>query len=56
MTPLVGVSSRLRERRKVDFPQPEGPIIAITSPLEIVVFMPLRTSCSPKLLQGPLPL
>lgn len=28
----VGVSSRLRHLKKVLFPQPEGPITAITSP------------------------
>src|SRR5574344_292113 len=33
MWPPVGCSSRLRERRKVDLPQPEGPMMAMTSPL-----------------------
>ena len=48
--PDVGVSSRLRERKNVDFPQPDGPMMAITSPLFTSVLMPFNTSCSPKLL------
>ena len=48
--PDVGISSRLRERKNVDFPQPDGPMMAITSPLFTSVLMPFNTSCSPKLL------
>ena len=32
MVPAVGVSSRLRQRRKVDLPDPEGPITTTFSP------------------------
>src|SRR5699024_3461447 len=49
--PAVGSSSRLRERRKVDFPEPEGPTITTTSPCEIVVLIFFNTSVSPKDLQ-----
>ena len=31
--PDVGISSRFRQRRKVDLPEPEGPMMEITSPL-----------------------
>jgi len=31
------------ERRNVDFPHPDGPIIATTSPCEIVVDIPFNT-------------
>ena len=29
MEPEVGISSRFRQRRKVDLPQPEGPMRAV---------------------------
>ncbi len=45
-----GVSSRLIQRRKVDFPEPEEPIREITSPLWAVMSMPLSTSWVPKYL------
>ena len=32
MVPAVGVSSRLRQRRKVDLPEPEGPMMTTFSP------------------------
>ena len=32
MLPPVGISSRFRQRRKVDLPQPEGPMRQTTSP------------------------
>ncbi len=35
--PPVGSSSKLRERRKVDFPEPDGPMITTTSPFLISV-------------------
>jgi len=47
-TPLVGSSNRFNERRNVDFPQPEGPMIAMTSPFFTVMFIPFKTSCFPK--------
>ena len=40
-------SSRLSDLKNVDLPQPEGPIMAITSPLVIVVLMSLSTTWSP---------
>ena len=46
--PLVTSSSRLRQRRKVDFPDPEGPMMDSTSPLVMEAEMPLSTSSSPK--------
>ena len=33
----------IQERRNVDLPQPDGPIMATTSPLRICVVIPLRT-------------
>ena len=42
MEPLVGVSSRLRLRRKVPLPEPEGPMITITSPLLMSTLTPSR--------------
>lgn len=54
--PDVGVSSKLRERKNVDFPQPDGPMMAITSPLFTSVLMPFNTSCSPNSYAGLLPL
>ncbi len=32
MVPLLGVSSRFRHRRKVDLPDPEGPMTTTFSP------------------------
>ena len=32
MVPLVGVSSRFRQRRKVDLPEPDGPMTTTFSP------------------------
>ena len=32
MVPAVGVSSRFRQRRKVDLPEPEGPMMTTFSP------------------------
>jgi hypothetical protein len=39
--------SMFKERKNVDFPQPEGPIIATTSPFFTVVLMPFKTTCFP---------
>ena len=36
MVPEVGSSSRFRQRRKVDLPEPEGPIMATFSPWRYV--------------------
>ena len=46
-SPLFGVSSRLMQRRKVDFPDPEEPRIATTSCSCAVSEMPFSTSCAP---------
>ena len=46
--PPEGTSSRFRQRRKVDLPLPEGPIIATFSPIFISQSMPRRTSLLPK--------
>ncbi len=43
IVPPVGSSSLLRQRRKVDLPEPEAPITTITSPLRISALMPLST-------------
>ena len=47
ISPASGLSSLFRERRKVDFPHPDGPTMAITSPFLIVVLIPSRTTWSP---------
>src|ERR1035437_9412140 len=49
-SPFVGSSRRLRQRRKVLFPEPDGQITQTTSPLETVALIPLKTSSSPKYL------
>jgi len=43
ISPEVGTSSRFRQRRKVDFPEPDGPMMTTTSPLWMFSLMPLRT-------------
>ena len=48
MVPEVGLSRRFRERRNVDFPHPDGPMMDMTSPLWTSRLMSLRTSWSPK--------
>jgi hypothetical protein len=40
--PFVGVSSKFKHRKKVDLPEPEGPITAMTSPAAIVVDIPFN--------------
>ena len=40
----VGVSRRLMERRKVDFPLPELPMMEITSPFSTVSEISFKTS------------
>ena len=43
MFPPDGSSRRLRQRKKVDFPEPDGPIITRTSPFSIEIFMSFKT-------------
>ena len=50
MLPLVGTSKRFIVRKKVDFPDPDGPIITRTSPCLISRSIPLSTSFLPKYL------
>ena len=45
--PAVGISSRFRQRRSVDFPEPEGPMTHTTSPLATSRSTPSRTVWSP---------
>ncbi len=47
--PLVGFSNKLMQRRSVDFPEPEEPMIVTTSPLLTDKLMSFKTSLSPKL-------
>ena len=46
--PLVGVSSRLMHRRRVDLPEPEAPMMEVTSPGRTVKSMSRSTWWSPK--------
>ena len=46
--PLVGLSKRFKHLKKVDLPEPDGPITTTTSPSFISWFIPFRTSSSPK--------
>ena len=46
----LGVSSKLRHRRKVLFPEPEDPNIEITSPFDAEAEMLFNISILPKLL------
>ena len=49
-SPLLGVSNKLIQRKKVLFPEPLAPIKEITSPLFACKDIPLMTSFSLKLL------
>src|SRR5665647_946077 len=49
-SPFVGSSKRLRQRRNVLLPEPEGPITQTTSPFSTEALTPLSTSSSPKYL------
>ena len=51
IVPFVGSSSKFKERKKVDLPEPEGPIITTTSPFLISVLMFFNTESLPKDLQ-----
>ncbi|MCY1562420.1 hypothetical protein D9M68_998120 [compost metagenome] len=46
--PPVMSSSLFRQRRKVDFPEPDGPITQTTSPSATSALMPLSTWLEPK--------
>ena len=48
--PAVGVSSKLIHLKRVDFPDPEAPMIEVTSPLLTVKSISLSTTLLPKLL------
>ena len=50
IVPLSACSSRLMQRRSVDFPEPERPIRQTTSPSETEKSTPFSTSSGPKLL------
>ena len=39
MLPEVGSSMQLRQRKNVDFPDPDGPITTTFSPFSMVVLM-----------------
>ena len=45
MLPLDGTSNKFRERKNVDFPDPDGPTITTTSPFRIVSETPFK-ACS----------
>ena len=51
--PESGVSSRLMQRRSVDLPEPDAPMMVTTSPGMTSKSMFLRTTWSPKLLRRP---
>ncbi len=51
MVPACGISITLMERRKVDLPEPEAPMIETTSPCATSSETPLSTSKVPKLLR-----
>lgn len=46
--PLLIVSRRLKQRKRVLLPQPDEPITAVTSPLLIAPVTPWRTFKEPK--------
>lgn len=47
MVPELGVSSKFKQRRKVDLPEPDGPMIATTSPFWMLVVISLNTRLFP---------
>src|SRR5262249_55624564 len=51
--PPSGMTSRLRQRKRVDLPEPEGPISATTEPVSTFRLMSRRTVSGPKLLRRP---
>ena len=46
--PITVLSKRFRQRRKVDLPDPDAPIIQTTSPLLISMSIPFKTAVLPK--------
>lgn len=54
IAPPVGSSIQLRQRRKVDLPEPDGPMTATFSPLWISTSTPESTSRLPKRFMSPL--
>src|SRR3954468_5091031 len=52
-TPLVGSSSRLQQRSRVDLPDPDGPMMKTSSPCATARSMPFSTSRVPKDLCSP---
>ncbi len=44
MLPFSGFSNLFRQRKNVDFPVPDGPMIATTSPLLMFRSMPFKTT------------
>ena len=42
--PPVGSSNRFRQRKNVDLPEPDGPMTATTSPLQMSLLIPRSTS------------
>src|SRR5690625_4368847 len=48
--PFVGCSNKFKQRKNVDFPEPDGPITATTSPAFIVVEIFFKTVCLPNFL------
>ena len=56
IVPLSIGTSALMHRRKVDLPEPEGPMMQTTSPLRTSIDMPRRTAVGPNVLQTSLQL
>ena len=48
ISPLVGISRRLMHRSRVDLPEPEAPMMEVTSPVLTVKSMSRRTWWVPK--------
>ncbi len=51
ISPSEGSSKRFKQRRKVLFPEPEGPMIQTTSPSLIETLISFKTVFSPYFLQ-----
>ena len=47
ISPASGTSSQFRQRRKVDLPEPDGPMMQTTSPRATLRLTPLITSSAP---------
>ena len=46
--PAVGISSRFSERRSVDLPEPDGPMMTTTSPRRTLRSMPSSALILPR--------